>query len=66
MRYETIKVRPWKVGSVVVAKETDFGITEGNQYTVIKEDVFHDCFVIVDDTGKEQSYTDEYFELVSK
>lgn len=67
MRYETVKIRPWKVGSLVISRITEFGITEGKHYKIIKEDVvFPDCFVIINDTGKEESYTDEYFEMVSE
>jgi hypothetical protein len=55
---------PWMVGDIVVSNTTDFGITEGNEYKILRRDeAFYDCFYIKDDTGNEVSYTDEYFEL---
>lgn len=61
---ETVQVQMWKVGDSVVAKDTDFGITEGKVYEILARGRFYDCFVIVDDTGKQEEYSQEYFDLI--
>jgi hypothetical protein len=61
---ETIEVQMWKVGDSVVAKDTEFAITEGKVYKILSRSGFYDCFAIVDDTGKEEVYSQEYFDLV--
>jgi hypothetical protein len=63
MRKKIIEVSPWTIGSTVVSNTTDFGITEGKEYTVLKYGVFPGNFVIVDDTGKEVEYSEDYFDM---
>lgn len=57
-------VQNWKVGSKVTPIETDFGITEGKVYEIIERYSFYDCFIIIDDSGKPQAYSEECFYLV--
>lgn len=61
---ETIEVQLWKVGSIVVAKDTEFGLTEDKTYQILNRGKFGDCFEIIDDSGEIQEYSQEYFDLV--
>lgn len=63
MKKKYIEVQAWKAGDTVVSNTTDFGITEGKEYDILREDPFFgDCFIIKDDAGNEVSYTEEYFD----
>jgi hypothetical protein len=61
---EMITTQLWRVGSTVVARETDFDITEGKKYEVIGRGIFYDCLIIVNDAGKNEEYSQDYFELL--
>jgi hypothetical protein len=59
-----MKMKRWRVGSTVIATLTDFDITEGKEYTVLNYGVFGPGnFYIVDDTGKEVEYSEDYFRV---
>lgn len=61
---ETVEVQKWKVGDSVVARDTDFSITENKVYKVLARGRFYDCLVIMNDEGQEEEYSQEYFELI--
>lgn len=61
-----VQVQNWKVGDSVVANETDFSITEGKVYQILKRGRFYDCFIILDDEGVEEEYSQEYFDLLEE
>lgn len=61
---DMVETRMWKTGDTVLATETDFNITEGKTYEIVKPGVFYDCLVIVNDLGEEEEYSEEFFKLV--
>jgi adenine/guanine phosphoribosyltransferase-like PRPP-binding protein len=65
MRKRNVEVEFWKVGDTVISNTTDFEITEGKEYTIIKEAEHFkgSCFIIVDDTGEDREYSTDYFNI---
>lgn len=61
---DMVETQMWKTGDTVLSTITDFNITKGKTYTIVKRGVFYDCFVIVNDLGKEEEYSEDYFKLV--
>jgi len=55
-----------KKGTLVIAKDTDFDLTEGRIYVAesdMGENTFPDCFFVKNDEGEIVDYTGEYFAL---
>lgn len=61
---EMIEVATWKIGDTVLSTVTEFNITKDKTYTIVKPGTFYDCFVIVNDLGVEEQYSETYFRLV--
>ena len=63
-KIQTVEVQKWKVGDSVVAKDTEFTLTQGKVYEILARGVLYDCLVIIDDEGKKEEYSQEYFDLI--
>ena len=63
-KIQTVEVQKWKVGDSVVAKGTEFTLTQGKVYEILARGVLYDCLVIIDDEGKKEEYSQEYFDLI--
>ncbi len=63
-REKTIVEQMWKVGDSVVAIDTEFSLTKNKVYKILARGVFYDCLAIVNDEGKKEEYSEEYFELL--
>lgn len=55
-----------KKGTLLIGASTEHGITEGRIYVATKnqgDGTFHDCIFVINDEGKEQDYSSEWFGL---
>lgn len=58
-----VKSYDWNVGDIVISKTNKFNLTKGKEYEIRNDTWIEDTFVIKDDKGNREDFSDQWFQL---